>query len=99
MKKSSNGSQLDCSYTADFGGEPFSRTPTSSNVPSNLEGPKNLGGQVGQLEGAFPIGFPVAPMELNFENSHIIPSNPSANPQLGSVEKDGGFDSNMAHSL
>ena len=50
---------LDCSYTGDFGGskDSLSRQPLHSVTPSNLPGPPNLGGEVGQLEAGFKVEF------------------------------------------
>ena len=50
---------LDNSYTGNFGGKDSmpAKQPYHSVTPSNLPGPPNLGGEVGQLEAGFKCDF------------------------------------------
>lgn len=50
-------SQLDQSYTGDFGASSIHKMGTTKVVPANLPGPPNLGGEIGQLEQGFPLGL------------------------------------------
>lgn len=50
-------SRLDQSYTGDFGPASVKPVGTTKIIPSNLPGPPNLGGEIGQLEQGFPLGL------------------------------------------
>lgn len=91
-------SQLDQSYTGDFGGsDSLNRQKTVNNqIPSNFPAPPNLGGEVGQLE----MGWPHTLDQSTQFDCQFEPSlGSTTSTGMGAVEKSDSFESYMDNSL
>lgn len=91
-------SQLDQSYTGDFGNTPGSMKPCSNsgNLPSNLPGPANLGGEVGQLEGGWPHSLD---QSTQFDSFFEPSLGSTVGESMGTIDKSDSLDSYMDNSL